>query len=148
VGGGHISAIVSSCGTDVSVCGNFITSPRLPTRVRDVVSFQLYTHPLSVIYTERYGRSIYIYDGTSEIISALGMGNRDKNFQLSPPGRLLAICFHTAWRRRGHCTEETYRIMLYIQDVQLRAKKLNAMYSVRNGFGWPSVYYVCTIYID
>jgi len=51
------------------------------------------------------------------------MGNRDKNFQLSPPGRLLAICFHTARRLWGRGTEEIYRIMLYIQDAQLRVKK-------------------------
>lgn len=51
------------------------------------------------------------------------MGNRDKNFQLSPPGRLLAICFYTARRLWGRGTEEIYRIILYIQDAQLREKK-------------------------
>jgi len=39
------------------------------------------------------------------------MGNRDKNFQLSPPGQLLAICFHTDWQEEGG-TEEMYRIIL------------------------------------
>lgn len=60
------------------------------------------------------------------------MGNRDKNFQLSPPGRLLAICFHTARWLWGRGTEETYRIMLYIQDAQLRVKKKNLTRCIRS----------------